>query len=260
MLHATRLFLVLVAVLLAISSTVVRAGGGGYGDDDDDGNSNYDAGAPLEVCQNSVVALSAMEALCNSPYTFYYGNGANRNSLYCDYGDKSNIYLSFDVVDELSSDVKIYMQMVAYTPGNEELYRGENIDLCALTGEDDCTGQGLYNATMEIQFAYLNGNQTKFVPYFEIAFSSEADGGSNLGGVNIDCDINVNFLDWIDSKTNTTMIQYQTQSFISHYGILIGTVIVLGVFATMLVRQAGDRIEYEGPANSRTAGLMQQQH
>jgi len=46
---------------------------------------------PVFVCDDSVVVVTFLTVECNSPYTFYYGNGANRQSSVCDYGDKATV-------------------------------------------------------------------------------------------------------------------------------------------------------------------------
>lgn len=206
----------------------------------------------MNVCQKGLAVVNFLEVLCDSPYTFYYGNGAHRNSRTCDYGDKVSISISLDVVQDLDEGETIYLKMGAYSPSNEELYLSDPEDLCA---SEDCYYEGTYNFTKKIQFAYIDGEDSQFVPYLEMAFSSETDGGYDLGGVNVNC--NNNFIDWASGRTNTTLLHIKTQSFISNYGILLGTILVLGVFAMLLMRQASDRIEYEGAADPKTVELMQ---
>ena len=81
---------------------------------DDDGNNNDDnAGdddsyqTPVEICEDMLVSVTAIQVLCDSPKTYYYGSGINRNSLVCDYGDKATITVDFDVMMDMGDDVDI---------------------------------------------------------------------------------------------------------------------------------------------------------
>jgi len=58
----------------------------------------------FSVCDDSVVQVTALYAVCDSPYTFYYGNGASRNSPVCSYGDKLSFEVHFEVVDDIVQD------------------------------------------------------------------------------------------------------------------------------------------------------------
>jgi len=84
-----------------------------YFSDQYDENGNpadlYGGFPTVEACENSAIQVRKMEVLCDSPYTFYYGNGANQNSPLCDYGDKATISVQFRVVADLDSYSDVFM-------------------------------------------------------------------------------------------------------------------------------------------------------
>jgi hypothetical protein len=89
--------------------------------DGDDDFSYPESNSQLETCDDEIVQVKSLSVLCDSPYTFYYGNGANRNSQTCNYGDKATITVYFEVTDDLD-DTNIYMVMSVYAGyGNEVL-------------------------------------------------------------------------------------------------------------------------------------------
>ena len=190
----------------------------------------------VEPCEKGVVQVTGISLLCNSPYTYYWGNGANRNSLICDYGDKVNIEVSFTVTDDIDGD--IYMTM-ASTYKDEQLYKGESVELCYNFVGDACNAAGDYSFKKKIQFAYLDGNYTKFLPTLEIAFSDSADGSYSLGGVNIYCqedenEEDENYVDWTAEVTTTSTEENTLEAVLINYGILIGTVVVVSGFSLFL--------------------------
>ena len=105
------------SLLLFISSTVSNAG---YNN-----SRNYEPQSlKLNVCADSVVTVTYMSVLCDSPYTFYYGNGANRNSVVCDYGDKATLRVRFTVLDDLQEDdTEIFVTMAAFGNTSDLLIR-----------------------------------------------------------------------------------------------------------------------------------------
>jgi hypothetical protein len=60
------------------------------------GGANYQDGTQPEICEDGIVQVTSIKTVCDSPYTFYYGNGANRNSESCNFGDKATIMVSFE--------------------------------------------------------------------------------------------------------------------------------------------------------------------
>lgn len=221
-----------------------------YDDDDYYGNADNFNPQIIEPCEGGVVQVVNMTVLCDSPYAYYYGNGAHRNSPYCDYGDKATIKVGFYITDDLKDDITIYALMSAYTEAEEQLFKSTSVGLCSALVGKECNYAGYYEFTKQVSLNDVAGNQSQFVPLIEMSFSNYADGTYTLGGLNIDCDEHNSdyYIDWINGRTNSTLLVYRTQSFASEYGILVGTLTVLGIFMAVLVRQGGDKIEQQGPA------------
>mmetsp|Transcript_14867 Transcript_14867/g.22872 ORF Transcript_14867/g.22872 Transcript_14867/m.22872 type:complete len:280 (+) Transcript_14867:2-841(+) len=223
-------------LLLLLSSRILVLGSNNY----NDGTSQI-----VEPCEDGIVQVVNITISCDSPYTFYYGSGVNRNSPVCDYGDKATISVGFYVMEDV--DDAIYMQMSAYNSADEQLYLGDAVDLCNKVGEA-CNYEGYYEFSTKIVLASLDSDESKFVPLLEIAFSNEANNGYELGGVNIECD-NQNtgsYFDWMNIRTNTTMTKVKTATFAQDYGILIGTCVALAILAFVLVKSTSDKVVYTG--------------
>lgn len=258
------LFLIASQGTHAANDDAAAAGDDGYYADGDDGSSNtasaYSTGAKVEPCEKGVVQVTSISLLCNSPYTFYYGNGANRQSQVCDYGDKANIEVSFTVTGDLDEGTDIYMKMAVFY-GGEQLYRGDSVELCYNFVGDSCTAAGDYTFKKKIQFAYLDGTYAKFVPTLEIAFSDSADGSYRLGGVNIDCaedeDDDQNIVNWSNSDEGESHVE----SFFLDFGILIGTVVVISGFALFLfIHHRDGPSVITGRRDPKSVGLMKNMH
>lgn len=153
-------------------------------------NSNYayDQTLPIDVCKDSVIAVTYMTILCDSPYTFYYGNGANRNSPVCDYGDKATLSVTIKVLDDLQNeDTDVYFTMAAYDDVGNLLTSTNPENLCRDYIGQSCTKAGIYTFDKKLKFGSPYGNQTKFFPVIHMAFSTKSDSGYNLGAVNMEC-------------------------------------------------------------------------
>lgn len=190
----------------------------------------YGSQQQVEPCEMGVVQVTAISLLCNSPYTYYWGNGANRNSQVCDYGDKAQIEVAYTVTQDLDEGTPIYMLMAA-SYQDEQLYLGQSVFLC-----DECYTAGDYTFKKKIQFSYLDSSYEKFLPTLEIAFSDAADGSYSLGGVNIQCeedDDATSYVDWTDSGSDTKKLS-PFKVFLINYGILVGTLIVVAGFSLFL--------------------------
>lgn len=194
----------------------------------------------VQPCNGGVVQVTSLEVLCDSPYAYYYGNGANRNSKTCNDGDKATITVQLTVTEDLE-DVGIYMSMGIYS-SEEMVYSSSPRDLCAFYIGKQCTLSGNYYFSKQVQLA--EGNVEHFVPTVHMSFSTEADGGYNLGGVNIDCvwddGENISYSDWAARKAAQ---EKGFRGFLANYGIFIGTVSVIGVFVFVLWQQGSDRID-----------------
>jgi hypothetical protein len=193
-------------------------------------NGYADESLELNVCEDSVVAVTYMTALCDSPYTFYYGNGANRNSVVCDYGDKVTLQVTFKVLDDLQeSDTEIYVTMAAYDNNNNLLTSTYPEYLCKDYVGKDCTKAGTYSFEKKLKFGNPYGNETKFYPVIHMAFSTKGDSGYNLGAVNMQCqqwdkDQPV-YVSWSNESPKT-----RAEEVLSEYSLLIGTgFLILGI-------------------------------
>lgn len=217
---------------------------------------NVDTSQIVYPCDEGPIQVINITVLCDSPYTFYYGNGANRDSPVCDYGDKVTLQVDLEIQEEIESS--IYVQMVAYDDADEQLYLGSSVDLCNdVIGDANCNAGGYYSFVQSVQFAYIDGDQSKFVPLWEIVFSEDGDGGYDLGGVNVECekDGGSSFIDWTNVRTNSTRFK-NTETFAQEYGILLLTVISLIVLGTVLMRQNNSNVDYTKGSNARQARLL----
>lgn len=222
--------------------------------DDDDA----DYSQIVYPCEEGVVQVINITVLCDSPYTFYYGNGAHRNSPVCDYGDKVTLHVDLEIQEAVESS--IYVQMSAYDDADEQLYlSSSSLDLCNDVVGEECSAAGYYSFTQHVQFAYIDGDQSGFVPLWEIVFSEDQNGDYDLGAVNVDCDYkdggSSSFVDWTLSRTNSTRFK-ETETFAQEYGILLLTLISLTVLGTVLFRSNSQNLDYTKGTNARHARLL----
>ena len=198
----------------------------------------------VEACEDSAIQVRKMEVLCDSPYTFYYGNGANRNSPLCDYGDKVTISVQFRVVADLDAYSDVFMTMAVFDPEKNLLASTEPEYLCYDYVKDYCTAYGSYKFQTQLTFVKPDsGTSKKFYPQVQMAFSTEDDYGWDLGGLNMDCpdwnpDDPSQKVDWKEQKKLTKWEKLGIK-----YGLLAFAIVaVLGL--TMWVwGKARDRVE-----------------
>lgn len=181
----------------------------------------------VQPCENGKVQVTGISLLCNSPYTFYWGNGAHRNSQVCDYGDKVQIEVAYTVTESLIDGTPIYMLMAA-SYQDEQLYLGESVLLC-----EECYTAGDYTFTKKIQFSYLDGSYEQFLPTLEIAFSYADDGSYILGGVNIQCEDDDDAADWTVNNSDTQKLS-PFKVVLINYGIFLTTIFAVAGFALFL--------------------------
>ena len=202
-------------------------------------NGNYEAYTEsiIENCDNSIVEANVVNILCDSPYTYSYGNGAHRNSQVCDYGDMATITIYFDVVNDGLSDIdNIYMTMGVYANKveTELLFSAMNVDLNDLVGST-VQEEGTYTFSMRIMFDKVYGDNSQFVPSFEFGFSSQQDEGYNLGGVNINCDYTGNsspyneFLYKAGRNSSTRLGAGLSLDYVSN-GLILGIALLMATF------------------------------
>jgi hypothetical protein len=229
---------------LRLLSLVLQCAGGAYYSSSSRYSNNYafDQTLALNVCKDSVVVVTYMTILCDSPYTFYYGNGANRNSPVCDYGDKAALSVTIKVLDDLQEeDTDIYFTLAAFDDVANLLTSTGSENLCRDYIGRDCTKAGIYTFEKKLKFGSPYGNRTKFQPEIHMAFSTQSDSGYNLGAVNMEC------MEWDQNEPafvawSSNAPKSATQEFAAEYGMLIGTcVLISGIAAYVLIRSYDNR-------------------
>eukprot|EP00538_Stauroneis_constricta_P012159 CAMPEP_0119569200 /NCGR_PEP_ID=MMETSP1352-20130426/40995_1 /TAXON_ID=265584 /ORGANISM="Stauroneis constricta, Strain CCMP1120" /LENGTH=154 /DNA_ID=CAMNT_0007618715 /DNA_START=123 /DNA_END=584 /DNA_ORIENTATION=+ len=143
--------------------TLVDAANNYYNQQDGDYGS---ASVYVKNCDDSIVKVTSASILCDSPYTYYYGNGAHRNSAYCDYGDKATIDVCFTVTEDLSSSLdEIYITFGVYSALNSDdelLYSIRAGQLCSgIVGNNYCTSAGNYCFQLKKTFDTPNGGSSE---------------------------------------------------------------------------------------------------
>jgi hypothetical protein len=253
----------LVRLLVACLLAVQVVGDEYYQNNDDDKthdsaywNTNTDDYSPtLVTCEDGAVEVTSVSILCDSPYTFYYGNGAHRSSQYCSYGDKFSLSVEFSVTENLGYDDYIYITMGIYAMKDnyELLYSVRAINLCGSFVGADCISKGYYSFDLDDTFDYFYSDKNDFYPIIEMGFSTTQDEGYNLGGVNIDCDYDENYEQYDEEGSYTgRSAQIGSRSgaraFAANYGMLLGAIVAITLFALIAWKAAGSEVEYKGTA------------
>lgn len=227
-----------VALFLQLSSLAVIASDSGFS-------------SSFSICNDAAIQVQNLTFYCDSPYTFYYGNGAHRKSDTCDYGDKVTVSMKFYVAQAVESN--IYMELAAYDNADEQLFLAGSMDLCNDYVGKSCNEVGYYSFSTKVQFAYIDGEETQFAPNWEVSFSDADDGGFDLGGVNVQCDTDQSsYVEWQNARGNRTNFHERTESFAQEYGILLLTCISLAVLGIVLLTQTKDSVDYSRLRNSRS--------
>jgi hypothetical protein len=191
----------------------------------------------FNTCDQGVIQVLNITYFCDSPYTFYYGNGAHRRSDLCDYGDKATISVTLYVSKFIDS--KIYMQLSAYDDSNEQLFWKKSIDLCMDYVGEYCNSVGFYQFSKTIQFAYIDGDEIGFVPNWEITFSKSMTGDYDLGAANVKCDNDERYyFNWLNSRANATNFHEHSRNFVHQYAMLWFTCLTLFWLAFLLVKES----------------------
>jgi hypothetical protein len=205
------------------------------------------------VCKDSVVRVTQLVVLCDSPYTFYYGNGAHRNSITCNYGDKLSMQVQFQVVDDIQQDNYVYVSMGIYDNQNNLLLTVDPADLCRDYVGTQCTLAGYYSFSTRVRLPYPNEAVTSndmFSPQVHMAFSTNKDSGYNLGAVNIECAAwDPNDPSYAPWTRRTRRPPFQT--FVIQYGMLVATGCFLLALGSFIWQHASisDLIEQCGAAD-----------
>lgn len=230
-----------VLLIFFVVSVVRTVGYNNYGYNKYNYGYDNDVELELSVCDDSVVRLTQLTIRCDSPYTFYYGNGANRDSSTCDYGDKATLSGYVKVVDDLQYGDQIYVTIAIYDDNKNLLVTVDPTNFCDTYIGSDCTVGGTYSFGTKLKFERPeNKNQTHFVPVVQMAFSTKADSGYNLGAVNTQCQKwdqdNPSYVDW----SGKTPLRSPLRVFVADNGMLIGTCVALAAFAGFVWNRARD--------------------
>jgi hypothetical protein len=201
----------------------------------------------FSTCPDGVVQVTNIKILCDSPYTYYYGNGAHRNSPLCDYGDKATVMVFFDVTKSLGYKDNIFIDMGVYSFKDdiELLWEQNAVELSTLVSHK-CTAKGSYAFATTATFASYRTDMSEFYPFVEIAFSTKADQRTNLGGVNVNCKVGRFYNAFFGGRTNRHSKGSRLGKFLR--GIFM-IAVFFGVMATgvyFVHHKYRDNIEYQG--------------
>jgi hypothetical protein len=216
---------------------------GNYKRSSSNSNNFYNGLQEFTVCDDSVVRVRALYAVCDSPYTFYYGNGANRNSPVCDYGDKLSMEVRFEVTDDIRDSDTVYVTLAVSDDAGNVLITVDPVYLCEDLVGYECTNQGYYGFIYRLRLPYpYNDNSgqsstpsassssgsTSFRPNIQMAFSTQADSGYNLGAANVECEPwNPNDPSYVSWMSHNKAKRSPVGSFAQEYGILVGSCLML---------------------------------
>jgi hypothetical protein len=242
---------------------------GNYVEEDQDGNEGeaendaeceeYDEKTiGIQNCENSVVQVTSVKILCDSPYTYYYGNNAHRNSQLCDYGDKAMVTVYFNVTEDLNYNEDIFMTfgIYAWKTQLELVYAVRAVEVCSTFVGHQCRQAGSYAFAFQVTFDYAYGDRSQFIPKIEMGFSNKADEGYNLGGVNIFCQYDGNYQQydpWFDGKqfhaSQTWGAGAIAGVYATKYGVLVGVLLLLIAFGIFAWKRMGTQIEVPGSSD-----------
>jgi len=194
----------------------------------------------LKVCDNSVVQVTSVTILCTSPYTFYYGNGAHRNDIVCNYGDKANVEVKFQVIDSIGEVNDFYTTMALADQEGNLLAVTDPAYVCNDYVGSSCTKAGSYSFTTKLRLEtpeYSSASNKNFVPAIKMAFSTMPDHGYNLGALNTECKA------WNNERPTSVSWSNHPRAtgnrlFFQRYGALVGTCAMLSIIIAFVWTQS----------------------
>lgn len=250
---------VLLAVFALSSVCYAEDGNNDGGNDDAYYNANDNAGddvgsySSFQVCSDANVTVTGIEVVCDSPGTFYYGSGAYRNSQSCQSDDKGKVVVYFDVEQDIQEYAYVTLNV---TGGGQDLVIYDAQELCSLKNQRElkhsyltsCGGQGSYKIIHSFYWnlpengiAYDDDGQTQFTPTMNIGFSTSAYSNTfNLGGANIDNCAASSYLSTVENFINNRK-RNDTLSLLWSFGMLLGTLLIIGLFIFVLANKAGNK-------------------
>lgn len=222
-----------------------------------DAYNDFYGALPFMVCDDSVVELEQIFVLCDSPYTFYYGNGANRNSPTCNYGDKATVSGTVNVVDDLQYGDEIYITVAVSDDRGNVLVGAGPTNFCTEYVGYKCVRKGEYSFQHTMKLGSTDTlNTTHFYPFVQMAFSSKPDAGYNLGAVNVKCkkwdERNPSTLDWAADPSSTSWIDRVAKN----YGMLLVTGILVFGFSLFVWSKAGEDDGIDHLGSNKREGLL----
>jgi len=208
-------------------------------------------------CERSVVKVTKVNILCDSPYrgTYYTTSSNHMASPLCEYGDEAVVMVNFDVSEDLDYMKTMYMTLGIYAgkKTKELLWAIRATELCNTFVGHQCTRAGSYGFAFRVSLDYgMMSDRAMFVPMVEMGFSTQADEGYNLGGVNINCRFNALYqqLDpWYNGKSAHASQQWGAGGFgkiAARFGWLIGLVLIGAAAALHVYARKQNNIQFQG--------------
>jgi hypothetical protein len=222
-----------------------------YGDDADCANNTR---IRTSNCQKSVVEVTKVNILCDSPYRGSFYSGHHMASQLCEYGDQAVVMVYFHVTEDLHYLNTMYMTLGVYAgkKTKELLWAVRAVELCNTFVGHDCTRAGSYAFAFTVSLDYgLMSDRSMFVPMIEMGISTRADEGYNLGGVNIDCKFNA-FYQKVDPWYNgdaAHATQQMGAGGLGRYGWLSGLLIAVGAAGLFAYTRMKKGIDFQGNAD-----------
>lgn len=211
----------------------------------------------VENCPSSVVQVQEVTILCDSPYRSYYGNGGHMSSELCEYGDQALVVVEFDVLQDLDYHKNIYMTMGIYAGKEvkELLWAVRSVELCKTFVGHNCEKKGSYGFSFLVTLDHGTSDRALFVPMIEMGFSTKADEGYNVGGVNINCRFNTFYKQYNPWSNGSSAHASQAWgagglgALAGRFGILIGVMLLGIAFGLFTWSRKKQGIEFQGNAD-----------
>lgn len=208
-------------------------------------------------CAKSLIEVTKVEILCDSPYRQRYSGTAHMSSKLCEYGDHATVMVFFKVHEDMDRMQHIYMTFGIYAgkETKELLWAVRSVELCNTFVGHECNQHGQYAFAFQVTFDYGQmSDRSLFVPMIEMGFSTRADEGYNLGGVNIYCKFNSFYQQydpWFEGKLAHSSQLWGAGGMgriFGKFGLLFGA-FLLAVAYKLHKRSRQNQIEFQGNAD-----------